>query len=146
MAEIVDLVAEQAEAAEPAGSAAELRRLSPRPIEVPVEGLSDGVVRLRLGSDSDVPRITEIVQDPEITRWTTIPQGQTATATKEWMQRGMAGMATGTDLALVITDARSDEPIGTIGLHEINRATERAVAGYVMARESARNRARAPRA
>jgi len=110
--------------------------MSPRPIEVPVEGLSDGVVRLRLGSDADVPRLTAIVQDPEITRWTTIPEGQTQSATKEWMHRGMAGMATGTDLALVISDARSDEPIGTIGLHEINRATERAVAGYVLARES----------
>ncbi|HYH61574.1 MAG TPA: hypothetical protein VD766_06875, partial [Solirubrobacterales bacterium] len=61
--------------------------MSPRPIEVPVEGLSDGVVRLRLGSDADVPRLTAIVQDPEITRWTTIPEGQTQSATKEWMHR-----------------------------------------------------------
>ena len=28
------------------------------------------------------------------------------------------------------------QPLGTIGLHEINRATERAVAGYVLAREA----------
>ena len=42
----------------------------------------------------------------------------------------------GSDLSLVITDALSDEPLGTIGLHEINRATERAVAGYVLAHES----------
>ena len=110
--------------------------MSPRPIEVPVEGLSDGVLRLRLGSDADVPRLTDLVQDPEIVRWTTIPAGQTESDTKGWMQRGMAGMAMGSDLALVIADARSDAPLGTIGLHEINRATERAVAGYVLARES----------
>ena len=103
---------------------------------MPVEGLSDGVVRLRLGADSDVARLTAIVQDRDVTRWTTIPAGQTETGTREWLQRGMAGMATGSDLALVITDARSDAPLGTIGLHEINRATERAVAGYVLARES----------
>lgn len=105
---------------------------------MPVDGLSDGVVRLRLGTDADVERVTAIVQDPEIVRWTTIPVGQTSPQTREWMQRGMAGMATGTDLSLVITSADSDEPLGTIGLHEINRATERAVCGYVMARESRR--------
>jgi RimJ/RimL family protein N-acetyltransferase len=113
--------------------------LSPRPIEVPVEGLSDGVVRLRLGSDTDVERITAFVQDPDVVRWTTIPSGQDAAMTRNWMQRGMAGMATGSDVAFVIADAITDEPLGTIGLHEINRATERAVAGYVLALEARGN-------
>ena len=110
--------------------------MSPRPIEVPVEGLCDGVVRLRLGTDADVERITAFVQDPEVIRWTTIPPGQDAGATRHWMQRGMAGMATGSDLSLVIAGADTDEPVGTIGLHDINRAAERAVAGYVLAVEA----------
>jgi len=110
--------------------------MSPRPIEVPLDGLSDGVVRLRLAADSDVERITAIVHDREVIRWTTIPAGQTQNGTREWMQRGMAGLASGSDLALVIADAASDEPIGTIGLHEIHRAAERATAGYVLAREA----------
>lgn len=110
--------------------------MSPRSIEVPVEGLTDGVVRLRLGADSDVEQITAIVQDAEVTRWTTIPPGQSAQGTREWMQRGMAGLAMGSDLALVIADATTNEPVGTIGLHDINRATERATAGYVLKRES----------
>ena len=109
--------------------------MSPRPIEVPVEGIADGLVCLRLGSDADTRRITEIVQDPEVIRWTTIPAGQDETATRQWMQRGMAGLAVGSDLSLVIADATTDEPLGTIGLHEINRAAGRAVAGYVLARE-----------
>jgi RimJ/RimL family protein N-acetyltransferase len=107
--------------------------LNPRPIEVPVEGLTDGVVRLRLCSEADVERITALVQDPEVVRWTTIPPGQDAELTRNWMQRGSAGLAMGSDLALVIADAATDEPIGTIGLHDINRAAERAVAGYVLA-------------
>ena len=110
--------------------------MSPRPIEVPVEGLTDGVVRLRLGSDADVERVTDLVQDSAVTRWTTIPAGQDADGTRGWMQRGMAGMASGSDVALVIADADTDEPIGTISLHEISRATGRAVAGYVLAREA----------
>lgn len=113
--------------------------MSPRPIEFPALGLSDGVVRIRVGADADIGRVTELVQDPEITRWTTIPEGQRPSMTREWMIRGSAGMATGTDLALVITPADSDEPIGTIGLHEINRATNRAVAGYVVAAEARGN-------
>ena len=36
----------------------------PRPIEFPVEGLTDGVVRLRLPADADVPRIVEACRDP----------------------------------------------------------------------------------
>lgn len=119
--------------------------MSPRPIEVPVEGLTDGVIRLRLGSDTDVERITAFVQDPDIVRWTTIPEGQDAEGTRHWMQRGMAGLATGSDVALVIADARTDAPLGTIGLHEINRAAARAVAGYVLAPE-ARGRGLARRA
>ncbi len=110
--------------------------MSPRPIEVPVEGLSDGVVLLRIGSDADVPRVTELVQDPEVTRWTTIPAGQTYAQTRDWMQRGMAGMASGSDLSLVITRADDGHVIGTIGLHDINRATGRAVCGYVLASEA----------
>ncbi len=103
---------------------------------MPIEGLTDGIVHLRLGSDADVERITALVQDPEIIRWTTIPTGQDAAGTRGWLHRGMAGMASGSDLALVIADAHSGEPLGTIGLHEINRATERAVAGYVLAAEA----------
>lgn len=112
--------------------------MSPRPIELPVEGLSDGTVRLRLGSDADVERITEMCQDPEILRWTTIPAGQRPAQTLEWMHRGMAGLATGTDVSLVIAGAESGESLGTIGLHEINRATNRAVAGYIVAPEARR--------
>ncbi len=110
--------------------------MSPRPIEVPVEGIEDGHVRLRLGAEADVERVTELVNDPEITRWTTIAAGQDQSGTRDWMRRGMAGLATGSDLALVIADAVTDEPIGTIGLHEINRAAGRAMAGYVIAHES----------
>ena len=112
--------------------------MSPRPIEFPVEGISDGVVRLRLASDADVDAVTGFVKDPAVTRWTTIPATQTPAGTREWMQRGMAGIASGSDLPLVIADAESDRPLGTIGLHEIHRGAERAVAGYVIARDARR--------
>ena len=44
-----------------------------RPIECPVEGLSDGGVRLRLIAEADLPVIVAACQDPEIPRWTRVP-------------------------------------------------------------------------
>lgn len=112
--------------------------MSPRSVEFPVEGLSDGVVRLRPGADSDVERITSFCRDPEIVRWTTIQAGQREAQTAEWLHRGAAGQAAGTDLPLVIADEATGAAVGTIGLHEINHATGRAVAGYVVAADCRR--------
>jgi RimJ/RimL family protein N-acetyltransferase len=107
--------------------------LSPRPIEFPVEGISDGAVRLRLPSDADVPRIVEACRDPEVSRYTTVPSPYHPSHTVEWMQRGMAGIAAGTDLHTVIAEADGEDVLGTISLHEINRAAGRCVAGYLTA-------------
>ncbi len=107
--------------------------MSPRPIEFPVEGLTDGIVRLRLPADNDVPRIVEACRDPEVARYTTVPSPYQPSHTVEWMQRGMAGLASGTDLNAVIAEADGSDVLGTIGLHEINRAAGRCVAGYLTA-------------
>lgn len=119
--------------------------MSPRPLEFPVEGLSDGVVRVRVPAEADVPQIVAACRDPEVARYTTVPADYRTSHTVEWMQRGMAGLAAGTDLHAVVADARSGEVLGTISLHEINRATGRAVAGYLTA-PWARGRGAASRA
>lgn len=107
--------------------------MSPRPIEFPVEGLSDGVVLLRLPADADIPRIVEACRDPEVARYTTVPSPYQPSHTVEWMQRGMAGLASGTDVNTVIAAADDSDVLGTISLHEINRAASRCVAGYLVA-------------
>lgn len=89
-----------------------------------------------MGTDADAETVTRFIQDPDINRWTTIPRGQNERQTRDWMQRTTAGLATGTDLALVITMVSSDEPIGTIGLHEIHPFAQRAVCGYVVAADA----------
>jgi [ribosomal protein S5]-alanine N-acetyltransferase len=106
--------------------------LSPRPIEFPVQGLTDGVVRVRLPADADVPRIVEACRDPEVSRYTTVPSPYQPPHTVEWMQRGLAGLAAGTDVQAVIADADGGDVLGTISLHEINRAASRCVAGYLV--------------
>ena len=49
-------------------------------IEFPVDALSDGVVHLRLIAEADIPAIVDAVQDPEIPRWTRVPQPYTLSA------------------------------------------------------------------
>jgi RimJ/RimL family protein N-acetyltransferase len=107
--------------------------LSPRPIEFPVEGLTDGLVRVRLPADADVPRIVEACRDPEVARYTTVPTPYQPSHTVEWMHRGLAGIASGTDVHTVIAEADGSDVLGTISLHEINRAASRCVAGYLTA-------------
>ena len=108
--------------------------MSPRPIEFPVEGLSDGMVRLRLPADADVPRIVEACRDPEVARYTTVPNPYQPSHTLDWMQRGLAGLASGTDVQTVIADGgHGRDVLGTMGLHDINRNTNRCVAGYLVA-------------
>jgi RimJ/RimL family protein N-acetyltransferase len=106
--------------------------LSPRPIEFPVEGLTDGLVRVRLPADADVPRIVEACRDPEVSRYTTVPSPYQPSHTLEWMQRGLAGLAAGTDVHAVIAEADGSDVLGTISLHEINRPASRCVAGYLV--------------
>jgi len=96
-----------------------------------VEGLSDGRVRLRLPADADVPRIVEACRDPEVIRYTTVPANYRPQHTVEWMQRGMASLAAGTDVHTVIAEADGSDVLGTISLHEINRIASRCVAGYL---------------
>jgi RimJ/RimL family protein N-acetyltransferase len=113
--------------------------VSPRPIEFPVEGLTDGVVRLRLPADADVPRLVQACRDPEIARYTTVPADYQPQHTTEWMQRGLAGLAAGSDVHAVIATADGSDVLGTISLHEINRIASRCVAGYLTAPWARRN-------
>ena len=90
------------------------------------------MVRLRLPADADVPRIVDACRDPEVSRYTTVPSPYQPSHTVEWMQRGLAGLAAGTDLHTVIAEAESSDVLGTISLHEINRHAGRCVAGYLI--------------
>ena len=76
--------------------------MSPAPIEFPVEGLGDGVVRLRLMADADIPAVVEAVQDPDIPRYTRVPQPYGEGDAKLWQRTAATGLAAGTDLATLV--------------------------------------------
>jgi RimJ/RimL family protein N-acetyltransferase len=108
---------------------------SPR-IEFPVEGLSDGSIRLRLRADSDTPAIVAACQDPEISRWTRVPDSYDEAAAAEWAAESARQQEAGEGLHVVIADAESDEFLGSIGVHNVNRTEGRCDIGYFLAPEA----------
>jgi [ribosomal protein S5]-alanine N-acetyltransferase len=107
--------------------------LSPEPIEFPVEGLSDGVVRLRLMADADIPEIVEAVQDPEIPRWTRVPDPYGENEARQWQRMATTGLRAGTDLPALIVDVDDGRLLGAVGLHNLDPETGRCSAGYWVA-------------
>jgi len=102
-------------------------------IEFPVEGLSDGVIRLRLIADADLPGIVEAVQDPDIPRYTTVPQPYGEGEARLWQRSSVAGMRSGSGLATLIVDEADGTLLGSVGVHNIDPETGRCSAGYWVA-------------
>jgi ribosomal-protein-alanine N-acetyltransferase len=119
--------------------------LSPRPISFPVEGLDDGIVRLRLMTEADVPAVVEAVQDPEIPRWTRVPVPYGEGDARQFRRITYNGLEAGTDLAALIVSADEGELLGAVGIHGIEPESGRCSAGYWVT-ASARGRGVASRA
>ena len=107
--------------------------MSPKPIEFPIEGLSDGVVRLRLMSDADVDAVTAACQDPAIGRYTTIPVPYEERHARQWLIASKAGIVGGTEIATLAVGAEDGELLGSVGIHGIDPASGRCSAGYWVA-------------
>lgn len=119
--------------------------MSPRSIEFPVEGLSDGVVRLRLMTDADVPAVVGAISDPSIPRFTRVPDPYGEDEARHFQRSGEVGLTAGTDLATLITDADSGDVLGAAGIHNLDPESGRCSAGYWVAAD-ARGRGVAARA
>ena len=107
--------------------------MSPHPIEFPVEGVTDGTVRLRLMAEDDLPAVVDAVQDPLIPRFTTVPAPYGESEARQWQRMATTGFAAGTDLATLIVDADDGRLLGAVGIHGLNPQTGRCSAGYWLA-------------
>jgi RimJ/RimL family protein N-acetyltransferase len=105
-------------------------------IEFPVEGISDGSIRIRLRADADTAAIVAACQDPEIPRWTRVPDSYDETSANEWAVESMRQQEAGEGLHLLIVDAQTDDLLGSIGVHDINRIDRRCDIGYWLATEA----------
>ena len=88
------------------------------PIAVP--DLADAAVRLRRPAESDIPALVEAVADPEIPRWTLVPQPYGEAEGRDFIRIGVEGPAAGTDV--VFAWEAADAPgrlAGAVGVHDI---------------------------
>lgn len=103
------------------------------PIEFPVEGITDGVVRLRLLAETDLDALVEAVQDPEIPRWTRIPSPYGEAHAQEWLVEGASRRDAGEGLDTMIVDAQTDTLLGGVGMVHVDWQERTSELGYWLA-------------
>jgi RimJ/RimL family protein N-acetyltransferase len=109
--------------------------LSTGPIEFPIEGLSDGSVRLRLIAEADLAAIVAACQDPEIARWTHVPDPYTDADARHWSDEQDRLRREGSELHLLVVEDDTDRLLGAIGL-TVDAGEGRGVLGYWVAAEA----------
>jgi RimJ/RimL family protein N-acetyltransferase len=110
--------------------------VSDRPIEFPVEGLSDGAVRLRLMAEADLPAMVAACHDPEIPRWTRVPQPYDEANARSWFEQEAVQRSRGQQLGLVVVDPDRDRLMGSVGIVHFDWTEGRCELGYWVAREA----------
>ena len=104
-------------------------------IPLPEPPLADAEVRLRPWTLGDVPAVSAACQDPEISRWTVIPQEYTDQHATEWISARETDRLAGKELSLAIVD-HGDELLGSIAMMNFDWPDHRAEIGYWISREA----------
>jgi ribosomal-protein-alanine N-acetyltransferase len=112
-------------------------------IDFPIDGISDGVVRLRPVGYDDVPEILAACEDPLIRRFNSAPSDESEART--WIDGAIDGRPHARAFRLAIADAASGTFLGSIGVPDFDLDTLRAEVGYWLS-PSARGRGLATRA
>jgi RimJ/RimL family protein N-acetyltransferase len=86
-----------------------------KPATPPASPLTDGVIALRLRTQSDVDSIAAASSDPEALRWLEDPP-MDAAARATSVVRTEEAWRTGASAPMVIADAATDEPIGLVNI------------------------------
>jgi RimJ/RimL family protein N-acetyltransferase len=106
-------------------------------IVLPAEPLADGPTALRPWRDSDVAAIVAACQDPEIPRWTMLPEPYGEADGREYLRSRYDMLHGGISAPLAIVDgADHDQLLGSISLLHFNWDHRRAEVGYWLAREA----------
>jgi RimJ/RimL family protein N-acetyltransferase len=115
-------------------------------IVLPADGLVDGPTTLRSWRDTDVPALVAACQDPEIPRWTRVPEPYGEADARAYLLARYDTIHAGTSAPFAIVDASDrDRLLGSISLMRIAWEHRRAEVGYWLARE-ARGQGHATRA
>ena len=94
------------------------------------------MVRLRLMAEADLPAIVDACQDPEIPRWTRVPEPYGESEARSWFEQEAEQRARGEQLGLLIVDPGNGRLEGSVGIMNVDRQEGRCELGYWMAREN----------
>lgn len=82
---------------------------------------TDGVLALRRWRAVDVPQIAAACVDPEIQRWTLVPDGYDEDSARDFLARGEAGWDGGRMASLaVVAAAEPDTVLGAVGFGRLD--------------------------
>lgn len=98
--------------------------------------ITDGTLLLRLPGEPDVDAMVAACQDPDIPRWTLVPSPYTREDAVAWVAHARAVAAQGTELHLLVLDARDERLLGSAGLVSLDRVAGVGEIGYWLAREA----------
>jgi RimJ/RimL family protein N-acetyltransferase len=98
--------------------------------------LADGALVLRPWRLEDVPRVTEICQDPEISRWTRVPSPYGEDHARAWIEQTVRDWADRRHGAFAVTDRETGEVVGAVGLRLHEDYALQGSIGYWVAREA----------
>jgi RimJ/RimL family protein N-acetyltransferase len=101
-------------------------------IVLPGEPLIDGPTRLRPWRDDDVPDIAEACRDPEIARWTTVPEDYSEADARAFLLYRYDALLAGTTAPFAVV-SETDQVLGSIALMRLDWDHARAESGYWLA-------------
>jgi RimJ/RimL family protein N-acetyltransferase len=94
---------------------------------------TDGVVRLREWRATDVADVTAACRDPEIARWTMVPDDYRESDARAFIAGSDASRRAGETFDAAVVDAGDGSLLGAIALTSIDWRHERAEVGYWVA-------------
>jgi RimJ/RimL family protein N-acetyltransferase len=100
----------------------------------PATELRDGHIVLRPWRLEDVPRVTQICQDPEIVRWTLVPSPYDESDARTWIEQTLRDWDDRAHATFAVTDG--GEVVGAIGLRLHRHYSVNGSIGYWVAREA----------
>ncbi|HXL42845.1 MAG TPA: GNAT family N-acetyltransferase [Gaiellaceae bacterium] len=100
--------------------------------------LADDALVLRPWRLADVPRVAEICQDPEISRWTRVPSPYSDEHARTWIEQTERDWDDGRHAAFAVTGREAGEVLGAVGLRLHEDYALQGSIGYWVAREARR--------
>lgn len=105
-------------------------------VVLPGEPLVDGPTALRPWRDTDVAALVAACQDPEISRWTSVPNPYGEADARAYLLQRFDAIHAGNAAPFAIVDAPDGQLLGSVALNWLDWKHRRGEVGYWLAREA----------